>query len=390
MSTLTADQLSDLVAKAKLLLKISDDDTEYEADALACFISAGDATSGTVQVTDTTWVGVIDDGASAGTTTLTFADASDDTLTELVANIDGTAGWTATLLGDGDAASTLLLRLAATSCVGQANEQTLKYENAPLLEMLITNTFCGIETYLRRGLLSTSYSELVRLKSGTKELVLEQPDLTQVTLIAFDTEPGLTVTYTGSDEVARVEVTDTAVITTSRTGVTATTTTTLFEDQPTTTLMASTINAVADWTATVKNARSSDYLVRQGVFDCKDRIVTLETWDDWCGEYRTDYDEGILVTGDLATWGQYNGAARGIARVDYVAGFATLPGDVEQALLEAVKNAWDQTAVNVNLESEKIGDYAYKNRADIAVVATAAGSAVAARKLFTKYARFIP
>ena len=135
MSDLSAAQLADLVAKAKLVLRIEDDDEQYLADGIAVFNDSGDAVS-TVAVTEATVV-LVDDG---GTTTLTMADADKDTLTEMTAAIEATAGWQATLLGKSDVASTLLVRKAATSVIGQANETILQYENQSLLELLITNT----------------------------------------------------------------------------------------------------------------------------------------------------------------------------------------------------------------------------------------------------------
>jgi hypothetical protein len=104
--------------------------------------SASDATAATVQVTATTIVLVITGGTSAGTNTLTFADADKDTLTELVAFINALAGWEAGALPDGSAASTDLSIIAANACLGSANALALKLpvtivDGADMLEDLV-------------------------------------------------------------------------------------------------------------------------------------------------------------------------------------------------------------------------------------------------------------
>jgi len=381
---LTSAQLADLVAKAKVILGIEDDDEAYHADGIAVF-GASPLTTATVQVTATTVV-LVDDVVP--TTTLTLADAANDTLGELATVISAVANWTATLLGKSDVDSALLVRRAATSCLGQANEVVLAYENQEKLELLITNTFASIETYLRRTLLTASFTEVVDLPQTSGLVVLDEPDVTQVSGVFADFQSGLTCTYTGNDTNARVEVTDTAVVLTSRAGATTTTTTTLYSAQATTTAMASTINGVAGWTGTVVTDGPSAYLVRQGVRDAKNVTVTLEAWVDYDGDFETDYSGGVVEFYEPLS------SARGRVRVDYVAGLASIPSDLEGVILSGVKSGWDSTSKDSAVQSEKLGDYSYALGAGGSAAAAAGGLSdewfATNAGVLSKYARVRP
>ena len=100
------------------------------------------------------------------------------------------------------------------------------------------------------------------------------------------------------------------------------------------------------------NSRPAAYLERRGVQDVKDATVTLEAWDNHDGDYTTEYDEGMITF--------HGGVVRSRMRVDYTAGFSTLPSDIEQGILEVVKAAWDSGAQDSNVEEEKLGDHMYK------------------------------
>ena len=63
-------------------------------------------------------------------------------------------------------------------------------------------------------------------------------------------------------------------------------------------------------------------------------------------------------------------------RVVYAEGFAVMPGDVEQLLLDLVKGKWEGRGTIPGMKSEKIGDYSY-TRGDMED--TAGWAAVVAR-----------
>lgn len=359
--TLSAAQLADLVEKAKAYNGIADDDEAFKYDALAVYHDGGNSsTAATVQIESSQMDLVITGGPDAGTSSFDLTNASYDTLTELVAAINALAkGFVATLLSDGDQTSSLLYRLAATSIWGQAAEQTLQIENNALLELLITNLWAGLEKYLDRQITSGDFTELLYPTGSI--VALSQPTVTSFGRLGIDLEDGLKVKYTGSDTNARVEVTETAVVTVSRVGATETATTSTFAANASTADMATTINALSGWTGTVVNSRPSAYLARTAAMDAKDTEVTLECWEDYDGDYQVDYMAGIVELPFERTGRVY---------CAYTAGYATIPSDIELVILAATKLAWDSRSKDGALESEKLGDHAYK----FAAVSGAAGA----------------
>jgi len=363
MSDLSAVQLADLVAKAKLTMRLGDDDQDLRADAFAIYHDQGDsASAATVQMESGTLTLVVTDGTDAGTYTYDTSGTAYDTLSELVDAINtADKGFVATLLGDGDADSALLYRLASTSCYGQSNEQTLEMENQELLELAIGHVWAALETTIGYGLLSTSYTELAPLPSGACNLILRHPQVSAVTMVALETEAGLRAKYTGTGTHARIDVTATAVVCTSRAGGTTTTNTLAFADYATTTLMAEAINALSGWTSTVVNSRPSAYLVRIGSQSAKDRELTLEVWSDYTGDYSVDYEAGVIdFDGPIIS------DVRGWSLVAYTAGLSAIPTDIESMVLRVLKAAWDESKRDGGLAEERLGDYAYKigQRAD--------------------------
>jgi len=358
MSDLSASQLADLVAKSKLMLGIGDDDATYHSDAFAVYHDeSASATAATVQVDGTDLVLIITGGTNAGTVTTDLTAAANDTIAELVAVINALAkGWVATQLGQSAVDSALLVRTEATSAFGQDNEQTLVAENLELLEQIIQNVWAAIEKWVYRGLLTTDYTgELVDAPAGTRLLVLKNPDITAVSSLSTYYGSGLSVEYSGSDLNPRVWVTDAAVVTSSHNATTgvATVTSSTFASNVTTTAMATTINALSGWTSTVVNNQISTLLVRTGVQDAANKI-TLEYWDDLCGEFTIDGGAGVLEFGYQIT------APNGKVRVSYTAGLATIPADIEAVILGAVKSVWDFTSKDGAVSEEKLGDYSYK------------------------------
>jgi hypothetical protein len=405
-STLSASQLQDLREKAKLWLRLDGDTVSFRSDAIAIYHDeSASATAATVQVESNTLTLVITGGANAGTDTFDLTNASYDTLTELVAGITALAkGWVATLLTDGDSTSTDLFRFTSTSAFGQTNEVTLEIVDNELLDLLITNTLASLETALGDVcLLSSSFSEL---HDWDQTITLRNNFVTRVNVVFGDCKDGLTAKYTGSDTNARLEVTDTAVVLTSVAGGTTTTNTIAFTDQVTTTLMAAAITAVSGWTGTLLNDGPSQYLGQRGSYDAKDREVTLELWAPFEGDHRVWYDSGVL---ELRPWGYgymfSDGAGIHSAggfhqlasrvRVDYTAGFDSLPADVELALLNAIKTVYDETNRTAGLTSESLGDYSYTVSQSTETVNGSGGllassTQAAAKSLWGKYGRMIP
>jgi hypothetical protein len=351
--TLTASQLADLVDKSKAYMGLEDDDERFKADGLAIYHDeSASATAATVQIEDGEMVLTITGGTNDGTDTLDLSGTAYDTLGELVDAINALAkGFHATLLTDEDYDAGLLYRLASTSIYGQENEQTLQFENQGLLELLITNMLASLERYLDRDVLSTDYTERLQPVGGV--VTLTHPEVSKVSRVGIEYTDGLRVRYTGTDTNARVEVTETAVVTVSRVGASETSTESTFADNASTGDMATTINALSGWTATVANSYPSAYLAQMPAQDAKNNLVDLEVWEDCDEDYRVDYKGGFIEF-------FREHFPEGWVFVAYTAGFATMPAALEDKLLAAVKSSWDGVTHDATLESEKLGDYSYK------------------------------
>lgn len=233
-------------------------------------------------------------------------------------------------------------------------DATTTYDS--VIEMLIDAASDVIEAYLGYTVVSAAYVSVLDIIDYT--VILPHPNVTIVSAVAFETESALRVKYVGTDTHARVSVNDTAVITTSRVGGTTTTTTTTFAAQATTDAMATTIDALSGWDATLVNSGPSAYLVRGVAQDAKGVEVTLEAWIDADVDYDVDYDAGTVrflpAQGWHPTWNR--------ARLEYTAGI-TVPDDIEQACIELVQRTYGRRGQSEPFQAESLGDYSYSRGA---------------------------
>ncbi len=362
------------VAKVKAHLRLNDSDPQIQANAIDIYHDeSSSATAATVEVTGTTIVLVITGGGNAGTDTLTLGDAANDTITELVAVINALSkGWVATALYLGDADTDDLIITSATSAFATSARQTLKIVANRIIELMIEGVTDEIENYLDRGIVSRTYSEVYHFdpqNGALREFSLHEPDVTAVTRLSLGTLAAMRVQYTGSDERAWIEVTDTGLTASSRTGNTTTTVaSTTFSGNANVSDLVTVIAAASGWSATTQTEGPSAFLVREGVRDAKDVEVTLQSWEDFGGTYVTDYEAGII------TFGSWDGGQRfitnnpGLVRrvsVDYTAGFASVPDDVDRAVLKAVATEWESAGRDETLQSETLVDYSYSLKSDL-------------------------
>lgn len=372
MSDLSAAQLASLVAKTKLMARIEEDDASLQSDGFAIYHDeSASATAATVQVTDTTVVLVITGGSNAGTDTLTLSDAGNDTLTELVTVINALSkGWVATLLGKSDIDSDRLVRKAATSAFGQANEQTLTVVNDELLEVLVTDIWARMETQLDRNILSDDYDEIMQVGEDGIGL-LANPQVSTISFLGTDFADSFTIQYSGSDLTATVEVTSTAIVTRSTaSNGTITTATSTFAGNASVSGMVSTLDAQSGWSATEVNNGDTTLLDRMGPRDATGGLVSVQRWDEFASDYQTQYAMGMIDfggDGGLTANGYWRGWPYRDVRVKYTAGYTTIPSDVELEIITAAKAAWDMSSKDMAVKSEKLGDYAYTLASQIVI-----------------------
>jgi len=160
-------------------------DGDIQTPIFSLYNSSGDATDATYQVTSAGIRLIVTGGVNADDSTLLFADANKDTITELVAYINVTLGkgWTAEVLANGGQASVSLTMIEATSCLLVANKKILYAPNDLLLEDLINSVTDFIERYCGRRFLKTTYTDLLMNGDGTEYLFLDNYPIIVVTSI---------------------------------------------------------------------------------------------------------------------------------------------------------------------------------------------------------------
>jgi hypothetical protein len=330
-----------------------------QANGIWLYCSAADATAATAQVNAATLVLIITGGTSAGTSTLTFADANKDTITELVTAINAVPGWTAGAIYNGSAASTDLVVTGAVSCLGAANELTLKIEDNYKLEKLIDRATDYIERYCNRKLYTRSYSREAYRGTGYPRLLLDNYPVTAVSRLSYGRKNAFSITNTTATNNATAEITSTA-IKLSADGAAATSL--AFADYATLTLIIAAINALSGWTATLPDSslgarKSTDLLVRPAMHCLSVTVCYAELPDDDLTDYfvvdpTEDRNYGAIeVVGGFQRGEEYF--------IDYTAGYTTIPAALEEACLELVKFKYEQLKHDRNLRSESLGDYSY-------------------------------
>lgn len=341
-------------------------------DALWLYCSQADATAATAEVTDLALVLIITGGAQAGTNTLTFADATKNTLTELVAVINALTGWKAGLLYHGSADSTDLLPTGALSCLSSANEITLKIADNYLLERLIDRASDFIERWCERKLKSRVYDRQVYEAVRGNKLILEQYPVTRLGRLSIGRVNCISITNTMATNFAAVEVTSTLV----RLTADGTVTTKTISDSATINDLITAINTAPDWTATLL---VSDYGARKAYYTSLDgtakvpEILPMTAHDcispnlayieipqeDLAGHYLlTNYGDedrnpGIIYSPSGWAYGHQS------IFVDMTAGYTTIPFALEMLCLEMVKDKYDQSKKDLSVKSETLGDYSY-------------------------------
>jgi len=160
-------------------------DNDIQVPIFTLYNSSGDATDATYQVTSTGIRLIVTGGVNADDSTLLFADANKDTITELVAYINATLGkgWVAEVVANGGQASASLTMIEATSCLLSANKKILYAPNDLLLEELINSATDFIEKYCGRRFAKTTYTDSLVDGNGTRYLFLDNYPIISVTTI---------------------------------------------------------------------------------------------------------------------------------------------------------------------------------------------------------------
>lgn len=187
---------------------------------------------------------------------------------------------------------------------------------------------------------------------------LDDAPVNAIRFFAVDDEEAFRVSYSGSG-VGLIEVDETKVTLRTRApGNSVTETDITLSDGVDVSDVVSSINGVADWSATTLNDGRADTLIRMPV----QRARTETSVDRWVAaddEYRLDRRAGILHLDTLIIDRGWSNRSAGQVHVRYEAGFTALPADLEAVILNAARAGVDAASQTSNLQSEGLGDYSY-------------------------------
>ena len=285
-----------------------------------------------------------------------------------VATFGGVVGqpFSGTWPGDSSGPATLVptARWTANPVLAAANAANPTYAAA-----LVAAASDAVERYCHRRFAMASHREYLSGPSWPgNELILPDTPVASLDRICTRAVPVLSVTNTTA-QLARVGTTiapdgsTAAVLLTSTTaGVTTTATVTGL----TLTDLATAVNATAGWAATVVPAYelwpTAEMRPLQGAVPAIGRAARLDAWVegsayadgfgcwDVCGErWRLDAEAGII-------YGRFPRGESNV-RIDYTAGYATVPAPVQEAVVRLAQIAWLSASRDPNLTSEKLGPY---------------------------------
>lgn len=330
-----------------------------ERDGFWIYASQGDATAATVEVTDTAIVLTITGGEEAGATTLTFADSDKNTLSELVNAVNAVTGWAAGRIYHASADSTDLIVTGSLSCLGSANEVTLKIKDNYLIERLIDRATDAIERLCNRKLLSRTYTREVYDGNGQNRLILRQYPVTRVTRLSVGRKNAFHATCSATTY-AFIEINSTQVLLNKD----GTTTTLTIADYATLALLIAAIDETSGWTATIASSDYSSYaaseILTTPALACKSPdLAYIQMVDEDVSDFHVENIGDEFTNAGIIYYPAGFPSGPNSVFVTYISGHTSIPYALEQVCLELVKLKYDESRRSAGLQSEHLGDYVY-------------------------------
>lgn len=332
---------------------------DAEQDAFWIYCSDATATVGTVQVAGNVLT-LVHTSAVPVTTTDTFNLTLPANLTVglLVAAINALpAGvWQAGIYCHPSSTSTDLLETGVLNALLITNQQTLIITGDYLISQLIARAGDFLDRICGRNLESAEYTH-ERYDGGEKKIFLKNWPVSEVTQISSGKINAIRIRYTSTTAYNAYVIVSTLGVTLVVDG-TASVVDLTFATNTTLLAMATAINAVAGWTATVAATTYNSYPSTQ-IFRKLNRFalnqdIYLEIPDEPIDGYEVEYESGILRLASGFIWGWRN------IFVTYMGGYVTIPPLLQQICIELVKSKYNLIGKDASLKSEKIGRvYAY-------------------------------
>ena len=252
--------------------------------------------------------------------------------------------------------------------------------NPAYLTFLISVASQEIERVCMREFAQQSYTEYYTGNSWPWSLLqLRNFPVVNITRCATYPQVVLTITNTNpSNQRATVATNATGITLFSVSSAVPTTVVLSYANYPTIQLMANAIQAVGNgWTTSIQQPYgpwpSADLDPHQGAISAVSpsyganlEMHTEEIPFPWRLDYQTGHAWGQWPEGraDAAVWlngvgTPYYGGGRLNIRIDYTAGFATIPASIQEACIRLIARIYEMDNKDSALKSEKLGPYSY-------------------------------
>lgn len=288
-----------------------------------------------VDVPDGTYEG--DDLAAALETAIDSAFS----ITSTVAYNSSTYKFTITVLANtitidvsaSDGALTFGFTSDPTAALSIVSDQAATEDPTAPVQVILDGVDAFVKGYCRRDFESTAYKEYYDGR-GSQKLFLKQYPIISVARLSIGRINGLKVKNSATATYATVSVTSTGVVLNKD----GTTTTILFADEATLTLIATAISAEANWSGEVLNTSynsfaSAELIEVMGLQCLNTSYAYLDIPEEPEDEFEVYNEEGYIYK-----WGGFVRGHRNI-RIDYTGGYASddMPDDLKLACMILVK-----------------------------------------------------
>ena len=228
-----------------------------------------------------------------------------------------------------------------------------------ILEQMIDFSSAWIENYTRRRFVARRYYE-IRDTGRQPRVALDNYPVTTCRFVGTGWSPVMTVEKNSSLSFASVSINETAVVLYKVDSVGVdTTTNVLFASHQVTDELATHINTISGFAATVTTNVPSQYLRKIAGRDLSTAVAQLEAPTQSLTDYQIDLAKGTLYGLTLA-------GERSML-VDYTAGYDSVPAAVDMACRILCSRFYRERLRDPSFSSESLGGYSYsvKGRADI-------------------------
>jgi hypothetical protein len=239
-----------------------------------------------------------------------------------------------------------------------------------ILTPLIEAASAAIERHCSRSFASAGYNEYYD-GDGDDTLLLKHFPVTEVARVSASPQATLQITNTDTSTNSRatVRVTDTGLVLTRVAAGSSTSNTLTFATYPTISSLAAAVDSLGSgWAATIVTgwgSRASADLIACGGKPCLGEDAECKAMSEEIACSVVDGETGRVRMDSSPGTGSRN------IRVEYTAGFAAVPDDVQLACATMVSNAYHALERDGGLRSERLGDYAFTAESDTIFTAQA-------------------